>query len=161
MTPEDAVRRSYFEVELPSVISLDMPAHRDDPDGISLGDLIPDTGPNPEDVLLNKDIRRQVAEEFAKMRENERRAIVLHAQGYTLEEIGQRMGVCRERVRQWESDGRRVARGETRYQCTPEYQAAEKRRRRAAREKYMKDDEHRRREVERNRESLRKKREGR
>lgn len=103
--------RSWHAGYIPEVVkSLDEPIHPQEPDGISFVDMVPSSDPNPEEALLEKDKRREIREALKKMRPNERVALLMHARGYTLQEIGSRRGVCRERARQWERDARLAAR---------------------------------------------------
>jgi RNA polymerase primary sigma factor len=77
-------------------------------DDVALGDLVPDaTVLTPEAALLSGDARRRVVAALARLTERERKVLELrfglgHAHGRTLQEIADRFGVTKERVRQIE-----------------------------------------------------------
>jgi RNA polymerase primary sigma factor len=86
-------------------LSLDAPIGEDS----SLGQLVPDLMiPSPEEVTLRDDVIRRVQDALAGLPVREReilfRRFGLDGEGEeTLEEVGDRLGVTRERVRQIES----------------------------------------------------------
>jgi RNA polymerase primary sigma factor len=85
--------------------SLDTPVTEDH----VLGSLLADTStPSPEDVLLDRDTARIAARALRSLSDRHRLVLELrfgigHEHGHTLDEIGQRLGVTRERVRQLET----------------------------------------------------------
>jgi RNA polymerase sigma factor (sigma-70 family) len=77
-------------------------------DDAVFGDVVPDTGAlTPEAALLRQDATRRAAVALAALNEREREVLKLrfglrNAHGHTLQEIADRIGVTRERVRQIE-----------------------------------------------------------
>lgn len=66
--------------------------------------------PNPEQALSRKyDPRAEVMEIFKKFTLREKQVVLLQSRGICNEEIGKRLGISRERVRQVGEDARRVA----------------------------------------------------
>jgi len=93
--------------------SLDQPVG--DTDDATFGDFVPGDGPLPEDEV-ERTLRTQVlTAALASLPERERQVVVLRygladAEPKTLEEIGRRLGITRERVRQIELESlRRLA----------------------------------------------------
>jgi DNA-binding CsgD family transcriptional regulator len=143
---------------IPTAISYDIPIHPQDRDSISLGDTFIDPTADSAELVKREEKRQRIAAALKLMRPNERITILLRASGMTLEEIGARMGVCRERVRQWERDARLVAVGKPRWACTEKAQKAEAKRRRSARARYAADESLRKKEIARVCEARRKRR---
>ena len=87
------------------IASLDAPVTEDH----VLGPLLPDTStPSPERVLLDRDAPRLVARALRSLSDRHRLVLELrfgigHDRTHTLDEIGSRLGVTRERVRQLET----------------------------------------------------------
>jgi RNA polymerase primary sigma factor len=87
--------------------SLEMKVGEDE--GMELGDLLPDrTLRSPEDSALDNDLGHEVERALAPLSDREREVLRLRFglgsdREYTLEEIGRRLSVTRERVRQIES----------------------------------------------------------
>jgi RNA polymerase primary sigma factor len=75
--------------------------------GAVLGDLIAADDPSIEDAAADSELREQIEIALARMTERERTVIELRfgllGESQTLEEIGRRLGVTRERVRQLET----------------------------------------------------------
>ena len=83
--------------------SLDAPSE----DGsATLHDKLSDTGPDTvEDSMAHISLRRELGKSLALLNDKERDIILLyfgigHDTSYTLDEIGQRFGLTRERIRQ-------------------------------------------------------------
>ena len=87
--------------------SLEMKIGEDE--GSELGDMIPDTSiRSPEDTVIDSDVTNELARALAPLSDREREVLRLRYglgadREYTLEEIGQRLSVTRERIRQIES----------------------------------------------------------
>ena len=88
-------------------ISLETP--NDDEDESVLGDFLSDdTSPAPSEVVTTQILREQLAEILATLPPREVRILqfrygLLDGETYTLEQVGKKMGVTRERVRQIEA----------------------------------------------------------
>jgi RNA polymerase primary sigma factor len=88
-------------------ISLETP--NDDEDESVLGDFIPDdNSPAPAELVTAQILREQLAEILSTLPPREVRILqfrygLLDGETYTLEEVGRKMGVTRERVRQIEA----------------------------------------------------------
>lgn len=97
-----------------NVVSIDTPVNEEE--DARLGDFIPDEStPSPEDAVSSLMLQEAVNETLSTL--NEREAEVLrkrfgigYPRPYTLEEIGEQMGVTRERIRQIEAKALRKAR---------------------------------------------------
>jgi RNA polymerase primary sigma factor len=94
-----------------AVVSLDAPTREED-DGAVVGDRVADQGPPLEEVAEAEERRRLV--EIVLEQLPSREALVLRLRygfvddrRWTLDEIGQRLGITRERVRQIEADALR------------------------------------------------------
>ncbi|MDO8534441.1 MAG: sigma-70 family RNA polymerase sigma factor [Xanthobacteraceae bacterium] len=87
--------------------SLEMKIGEDE--STELGDVLPDTSiRNPEDTAIDSDVANEVERALAPLSDREREVLRLRFglgtdREYTLEEIGQRLSVTRERIRQIES----------------------------------------------------------
>jgi RNA polymerase primary sigma factor len=97
------------------VISLDRPVG-DDPDGISLADLLDDGRPDEFELALEQGADRELVAQFLGLLTEREREVLIRRFGLddgepdTLEEIGESWGVTRERIRQIESQAlRRLA----------------------------------------------------
>ncbi len=88
-------------------ISLETPS--DDEEESVLGDFIPDdTSPAPVELVTSQMLREQVADILSTLPPREVRILqfrygLLDGETYTLEEVGRKMGITRERVRQIEA----------------------------------------------------------
>jgi len=88
---------------------LSLAAPLGDEDDRTLGDMLAaDAGDNPEGAMLETDLGERLADAVSELPEREAQIIKLRfglseARVYTLEEIGQRFGVSRERIRQLEA----------------------------------------------------------
>jgi RNA polymerase primary sigma factor len=88
-------------------LSLETPT--DDEEDSFLGDFVPDEdSPAPADIVTQNLLREQLQDALATLPPREVRILqlrygLLDGQSYTLEEVGQKMGVTRERVRQIEA----------------------------------------------------------
>jgi len=95
-------------------VSLDMPVGKDE-DGF-LGDFLPDTeSATPEQIALRSRLRDQINEALNELTDREAEILKMRfglegGREYTLEEVGQRFGVTRERIRQIESKALRKLR---------------------------------------------------
>ena len=93
-------------------VSMDMPVS-EDPDGMSLGDLLADNTPGPEEQFEKSDLHDAVHEVMDKVLSPNERFVLTHRLGMdgesekTLSEVGDMMGITRERVRQIESKAMR------------------------------------------------------
>jgi DNA-directed RNA polymerase sigma subunit (sigma70/sigma32) len=98
--------------------SLDLPVSVDDPDGASVGDLVPDARPDPEAVAIVADRERLAHGLVATLPVRERSVVELRyglawpGREWTLDMIGKLSGLSRERVRQLERQAIRRLRGE-------------------------------------------------
>jgi RNA polymerase primary sigma factor len=88
--------------------SLEMKIGEDE--GTELGDVLPDISiRNPEDTAIDSDVANEVERALAPLSDREREVLRLRFglgatdREYTLEEIGRRLSVTRERIRQIES----------------------------------------------------------
>jgi RNA polymerase primary sigma factor len=94
-----------------AVVSLDAPA-REEEDGGGLGERVSDRGPTLEEVVETTE-RRRVVEIVLEQLPNRESVVLRLRYGFlddrrwTLDEIGQQLGITRERVRQIEADGLR------------------------------------------------------
>ncbi|HEY3080200.1 MAG TPA: sigma-70 family RNA polymerase sigma factor [Chloroflexota bacterium] len=93
------------------VISLDAPIREED-DGGAVGDRVADQGPALEEVVETQE-RRRVLEIVLEQLPNRESVVLRLRYGFlddrrwTLDEIGQQLGITRERVRQIEADALR------------------------------------------------------
>jgi RNA polymerase sigma factor (sigma-70 family) len=97
------------------VISLDRPVG-DDPDGVSLADLLDDGRPDEFELALEQGADQELVAQFLGLLTEREKEVVVRRFGLddgdpdTLEEIGESWGVTRERIRQIESQAlRRLA----------------------------------------------------
>jgi RNA polymerase primary sigma factor len=84
-------------------ISLEAPFGEDGDS--EFGDFVYDTKPGPEEITVNNLLREQLEEALALLPSREERILSLRfglvdGSFYTLEEVGQKIGLTRERVRQ-------------------------------------------------------------
>ncbi len=92
---------------IPDAISLDAP-QKGTEDRL-VGDRVADeTTPSPHDVLVSRELSMRTMKALGQLEERERRMLRMRfgigtRRSYTLEEIGNKFGVSRERVRQIES----------------------------------------------------------
>jgi RNA polymerase primary sigma factor len=90
-------------------VSLDAPLTED----VLLGESVADTsGVSPEAPVLEQDTLKQVSQALGSLTERERRVIELrygiaNSREHTLDEVGKRLGVTRERARQIEAQAMR------------------------------------------------------
>jgi RNA polymerase primary sigma factor len=88
-------------------LSLQMPVGEDEDD--ALGDIIEDSGiPNPEDTTVTTLMREDLQEILSQLPPRELRVLqmrygLVDGEPLTLNEVGRRMGITRERVRQLEA----------------------------------------------------------
>lgn len=113
--PLEQVRRALDVVAQP--VSLDAPANgKDEREGSDLGDFVYDPAARAaDDVLAESELRRQARELLDELPEREAEVLRLRyglggAGQRTLEEIGQKLSLSRERARQLERDALRKLR---------------------------------------------------
>lgn len=83
---------------VPAPLSLDASMLED---GSTLHDVVADDKPSPENIAAKNERDRIIWREIDRLPRRERRILRRHfVGGETLEEIGESLGVCRERVRQ-------------------------------------------------------------
>ena len=111
MSPERLKAMMLFET---TMVSLDEPVG--DEDSHALGDVIPDLGPSPEEIVFEIVMYRDLYEIINELSDEREKEIAIKRFGlngqqpdrrygspqYTLEEIGEQFNVTRERVRQIE-----------------------------------------------------------
>ncbi len=111
MSPERLKAVMLFET---TMVSLDEPVG--DEDSHALGDVIPDLGPSPEEIVFEIVMYRDLYEIINELSDEREKEIAIKRFGlngqqpdrrygspqYTLEEIGEQFNVTRERVRQIE-----------------------------------------------------------
>lgn len=113
VSPEE-VRETLKIAQLP--ISLETP--QDDDDGRMLGDMIPDVeAQSPEEATENTLIHEQIREVLNLLPPREAKVLMLRyglldGRSYALQQVGDQMGITRERVRQIESQALSRLRGE-------------------------------------------------
>jgi len=98
-----------------------------DNDGNYLGDLLPDDGDSPEDVVVSRHLRQDLANLMADLTQQQQDVLTLRfglrgGKALTLAKIGDELDVSRERVRQIQQDALRRLRGKR--QDLREYMAA-------------------------------------
>ncbi len=93
-------------------LSLDVPL--DESGGVTFGDRVPEPGPNPEQRTADSEeaqLQQRILREcVARLSERERDIVTLRHLGpdaLTLREVGRRLGLSRERVRQLEAQAMR------------------------------------------------------
>jgi RNA polymerase primary sigma factor len=110
--PVERVREMYDITRRP--ISLDIPVG--DEGETRLGDFIEDQrGPEPVEAISAEDLRAQLQDILESLSRREREVLTLRfgleaGRPHTLEEVGQKFGVTRERIRQIESKALRKLR---------------------------------------------------
>lgn len=110
----DQVRDTLKIAQLP--ISLETP--QDDDDGRLLGDMLPDEeAQSPEEVTEKTLIHEQIREVLNRLPPREAQVLMLRyglhdGKSYALQQVGDQMGITRERVRQIESQALSRLRGE-------------------------------------------------
>lgn len=93
------VRKHDRGQRVPTPVSLDAPVFVGEGD-TTLHDVVASDQPNPEDLATLNEQRRIIWEEIARLSHRKRRIVRRHfVGGETLEQIGESIGVCRERVR--------------------------------------------------------------
>lgn len=103
--PEEKVRQLIKIVQNP--ISFDMPVG-DKGEG-KIADFVEDTFiPSPPDAVIHTHLKEQIEDSLAKLNERETKILKMRfglndGKEYTLEEVGERFNVTRERIRQIES----------------------------------------------------------
>lgn len=107
-TEQDILELIAIQHNIVDTISLNaIIMNRDDrPDEIELGEIIKDPGPSPEDVAIQQSNEKILLRYINKLSPREQ-VVILYRFGFmgtseTLEQIGQRFGVSRERIRQVE-----------------------------------------------------------
>jgi RNA polymerase sigma factor (sigma-70 family) len=100
------------------VISLDRPVG-DDPDGLSLADLLDDRRPDEFELALDQRVDQELVAQFLALLTAREREVLIRRFGLddgepdTLEEIGDSWGLTRERIRQIENQAlKRLAESE-------------------------------------------------
>ncbi|MGB3616136.1 MAG: RpoD/SigA family RNA polymerase sigma factor [Elainellaceae cyanobacterium] len=98
-----------------------------DNDGNYLGDLLPDDGDSPEDVVVSRHLRQDLANLMEDLTQQQQDVLALRfglrgGKALTLAKIGDELDVSRERVRQIQQDALRRLRGKR--QDLREYMAA-------------------------------------
>ena len=106
---EDDVRTMEATLSRPD-LSMDMPAHRDDPGGTTYGDNVAGGGVSAEATVASREMQRVFLEQVETFATglSERDSRILRArlladEPSTLAELGKEFGVSRERVRQLEA----------------------------------------------------------
>ncbi|GAA0593010.1 hypothetical protein GCM10009416_34280 [Craurococcus roseus] len=110
--PQDAVLRVRHAAGL-KVLSLDAPKSADEPaapGARSLASAIPAEAPSPEEILVERQLGRELRAAMASVPARTRTVLEMRSGFWppgpmTLEEVGQRYGVSRERIRQIEAKG--------------------------------------------------------
>lgn len=97
---------SYFKDLLPVVVcSLDAPVNESEPD-FTFSDFLEADDVDQLTLIVQ---RKRIAEGMSKLTVRERQVVTMRAQGLTLEQIGNRYGLSRERIRQIEADAHAAA----------------------------------------------------
>lgn len=100
----DCYRKSYYNfTSLNTIINLD-----NDDSSIELQDFIPSNEPSIEEIVINKDLQKNLSKVLNTLSPREREILELrfgikNNKPSTLEEIGKKYNVTRERIRQIES----------------------------------------------------------
>ncbi len=121
----DAVKLEYLKQIMEKQVSLDSPLNNNTED--SLNDLTEDKNAiNPEESAINSLLRKNIAEIFSILKPRERKILIMRfgLDGNSpsiLEEIGNEIGVTRERVRQIELKALKKIRQSKKIQELKEY----------------------------------------
>lgn len=133
-TPEEIAKKMGIEVDkvedvldvAQSVISLDAPIGGEDED-TSFGDLLPDTNSESPINKIMKEQNKEIIDNIFKTLEDREAKIIKYRFGFddiepkTLEEIGEILGLSKERVRQIETKALRKLRNPLRANALKEY----------------------------------------
>lgn len=133
-TPEEIAKKMGIEVDkvedvldvAQSVISLDAPIGDEDED-TSFGDLLPDTNSESPINKIMKEQNREVINNIFKTLEDREAKVIKYRFGFdniepkTLEEIGEILGLSKERIRQIETKALRKLRNPLRANALKEY----------------------------------------
>lgn len=133
-TPEEIAKKMGIEVDkvedvldvAQSVISLDAPIGDEDED-TSFGDLLPDTNSESPINKIMKEQNKEVIDNIFKTLEDREAKIIKYRFGFddiepkTLEEIGEILGLSKERIRQIETKALRKLRNPLRANALKEY----------------------------------------
>lgn len=105
--------------------SLDVPLDIEKDDGGTLGDFISDDKINIEEIIEQKELRELLLKCLNKLSEKEQNVLKMRfgfeGDPMTLEEVGNRLGVTRERIRQIEAKSIRKLRNYKTYQLLEGY----------------------------------------
>lgn len=108
--PVEKIGKLRQALQTANTLSLDAPTSADSGDGeLTLGSVTPDPTEGPQDAAIDSDMASLLREALALLGEREQRILRLRygledGQTRTLEQIGQALGLTRERVRQLEKD---------------------------------------------------------
>jgi RNA polymerase sigma-32 factor len=107
---QEEITRAVAERVKRRDLSLDLPSANDEGDGIAMLDFLPAAGETPDDAVSRRDLDERVREVVDGLRPdlNDRERYILEYrlmadEPLALQEIGDRYGVSRERVRQVEA----------------------------------------------------------
>lgn len=120
--PEDKIEKIFMSMN--NTVSLETPVGEED---ATLGDFIEDTlTPSVEEQAMEGAMQREINRQMECLKPREQAILVLRfglngQNPHTLEEVGKRMGVTRERIRQIESIALRKLRNPKRSRCLREF----------------------------------------
>lgn len=107
---EDTVRKAQIVYNNATLASLNAPiSNGDDPAESELSDFIPDPSPSPEELGIKSDLRDRLIKGMREWLDPREYQVMMLRYGFydgeakTLEEIGEKFGVTRERIRQIEA----------------------------------------------------------